>query len=88
MGHVVRATAQQVAAVRDAVAPFDTAELRAKYAARQIPRANTVRDISKRYRWDLYYLAISGGRLSYDTLRGLNDSHVDTVLRAVVPVLP
>jgi len=88
MGAGVRATAQQVEAVRNAVAPFDTPEQRAKYAARQIPRANTVRDISKRYRWDLYYLAIDGGAMSYDTLRNLNDSHVDTVLRAVVPALP
>lgn len=83
----MRATAQQVEAIRQAVKALDTPELRAKYVARRIPRANTVRDISKRYRWDLYYLAISDGAISYDTLRDLNDSHVDTVLRAVVPVL-
>ena len=88
MGGVVRATAQQVEAVRLAVSPFDTAERRARYVAGDIPRAGTVRDLSRRYRWDLYYAAIDGGQISYGTLRGLNDSHVDTVLRAVVPALP
>lgn len=84
----MRATAQQVEAVRLAVSPFDNAERRARYVAGDIPRAETVRDLSKRYRWDTYYLAIDSGAISYDTLRNLNDAHVDTVLRAVVPALP
>jgi hypothetical protein len=84
----MKASSEQVAAVRLAVSGLDTVERRARYLAGDIPRAKTVRDLSKRYRWDLYYLAVDGGAISYDTLRGLNDAHVDTVLRAVVPALP
>ena len=84
----MKASSEQVAAVRLAVSRLDTVERRARYLAGDIPCAGTVRDLSRRYRWDLYYAAIDGGQISYGTLRGLNDSHVDTVLRAVVPALP
>ena len=60
-----------------AVAPLDTAERRAAYVAAGLS--------DERYRWDLTYAA----KLSLwicDTLYPyLNDDHIDTALRRIVP---
>jgi hypothetical protein len=53
------------------------------YERRDIPRAESVRDINKRFRWDMFRL---GGLTSWtcDTLYPyLNDDHIDTALRHV-----
>jgi hypothetical protein len=81
-----RVSPAEVEALRVRLAPLDTAERRARYLAGDFPRAATVKDLNKRYRWDLYWqgdgsqaLARQGGDLL--------DAHVDTALRAVVPSL-
>jgi len=57
----------------------DTAELRSKYQTAGLS--------DKRYRWDLLWKAID--RKTFDLQdaygEGLNDSHIDTMLRAIVP---
>lgn len=71
-----------VETMRSAIAPLDTDEMRAIYRAGDFPRADAVKDLDMRYRWDLYYAA-EGWRLTAD-LDGLSDAHIDTALRAVV----
>jgi hypothetical protein len=83
----MKATSDQLEAVRQALAPLDTPERRARYMAGDFPNADRVRDLDTRYRWDTYYLAVDSGALTYDTLRNLNGAHTETVLRKVVPAL-
>jgi hypothetical protein len=87
MGVAMKATIDQVEAVRQALTPLDTPERRARYMAGDFPNADRVRDLDTRYRWDTYYLAVDSGALTYDTLRNLNGAHTETVLRKVVPAL-
>lgn len=70
-------------ALREAIAPLDTAERRARYAARDIPRGDLVQDIDKRYRFDLFYAARAYTLLPDDVA----DAHIDTALRRIVPAI-
>ena len=81
--------APQVRLLGAAIAPHDTAERRAQYLAGDFPRAELVKDLDKRYRWDLYWLV----RPTLDTaltdvLGWSNDACLDTALRKCVPALP
>jgi hypothetical protein len=77
--------------LRDAIAPLDTTERRERYhLAGDFPRANVVKDLDKRYRWDLfweagclYVLSDEPGRMPTD----LSDAHIDTALRRIVAPL-
>lgn len=78
--------------IETAVAPFDTAERRQRYIDGDIPHAEYVKDLDKRYRWDLFWL----GWGEFNELRefqaqsyahGINDNHVDTALRSIVKPL-
>lgn len=64
-----------------AVSRLDTEERRAKYIARDFPRADKVRDINKRYRWDLLHASKFPISRLYSYL---NDSHIDRALRTIV----
>ena len=82
----MKITAQRLERWRAAITPLDTPELRAKYAARDIPRAHTVRDINRRYRFDLFGWALLRGEItSADAHDGLNDAHRETALRRIIP---
>lgn len=83
----MKATSDQLEAVRQALTPLDTPERRARYRSGDFPNADRVRDLDTRYRWDTYYLAVDSGALTYDTLRNLNGAQTETVLRKVVPTL-
>jgi hypothetical protein len=72
--------------MRDAIAPLDTAERRQAYLSGEFPRADAVKDLDVRYRWDLFYVA-GGFRLLPDDRSDINSDHIDTGLRRVVPVL-
>ncbi len=76
----MRATIAEVEELRSRLAPLDTEERRARYLARDFPRSGLVRDLDKRYRWDLYHL--SGAR-HWE----LDDAHIYTMLRRIVPKL-
>lgn len=85
-GRAVKIHPDALAAIREGVAPLDTEYHRERYRAGDFPRADRVQDVNKRYRWDLFAAGAAGliGML-YDA--GLNDSHIDTALRAIVPPL-
>lgn len=72
------------AALRALVVAIDTEHTRATYRDGQFPRAERVKDLDKRYRWDLYYAAKGWDLPGMD---GLTDAHVDTALRVIVPPL-
>lgn len=82
----MKATKATLDQMRELLAPLDTAEHRALYRAGQIPRADTVQDLDVRYRWDLCWAAKLHRELDLYG-QGLNDSHIDTALRALVPPL-
>jgi hypothetical protein len=81
----MRATREQLETVAAAVREIDTVERRARYRAGDYPRSAATKDLARRYRWDAYYAAISAGLLSPDVCRGLDGSHLDTVLRRAIP---
>jgi len=69
--------------LRDAIVPHDTDYARNQYRNLNIPRSEAVHDINVRYRWDLFY-HVRG----YKLLDGeYQATHIDTVLRRIVPVL-
>jgi hypothetical protein len=72
--------------LRTAVSVLDTEDRRATYRARDFPRADTVRNIDQRYRWDLLHEALPRFAIE-QYAAGLDDSHIDTGLRKAVPAL-
>lgn len=73
--------------LRAAIAPLDTPELRDRYARGDFPRADAVRDLDRRYRWDLFWTA-GGAQLARSFYaEDYSDTHIDTALRAIVPPL-
>ena len=58
---------------------------RERYRAGDFPRADRVRDLDKRYRYDLFYAA--GGYRLLPEDDDLTDAHIYTALRRVVPSL-
>lgn len=73
--------------MRKAIEPLDTEEVRWRYRNFDIPRADSVKDINKRYRWDLYYFAARQTGGLPDSTNGYNMEHIDTALRNIVKEL-
>lgn len=86
----MKLTSTQVEAMRERIAPLDTAERREAYREGRFPRADRVRDLDRRYRWDLYHAARVWEVLDRN-IGGkgadLTDAHIDTALRRIVPPL-
>ena len=80
----MKITPQDLNAMRKAIAPLDTKDRRARYQARAFPRAELVKDIDKRYRWDLLH---ESGYRAVELYDYADDTHIDTALRNIVPVL-
>ena len=72
--------------LRSAIAPLDTPEIREGYRNGNFPRADLVKDLDKRYRWDLLY-ASGFVVCNLYGLYGVNDNHIDSALRTIVPTL-
>lgn len=83
----MKMTPAQVGMLSDAIAPLDTHERRQQYIAGEFPRAEFVKDLDKRYRWDLLHAAVSPSGVCWFYDKGLNDTHIDTALRSIVPAL-
>jgi len=83
----VKVTPEHLTVIREAVEPLDTPERRVRYRNGGFPRAYAVRDLDKRYRWDLFYAAPRTDDLRAVIDGGYFDSHLDTALKAVVPPL-
>lgn len=80
----MKVSSEHVTALRDAIAPLDTDFTRAAYRTGQFPRAELVKDLDMRYRWDLFYAVkgvqiVGAGRYM--------DAHIDTALRSIIAPL-
>lgn len=51
------------------------------------PRAQSTKDLNKRFRWDLFHAAIRKEEGLWGKFREFKDSHIDTALRAIVPAI-
>lgn len=80
----MRITPDTLAQLATLIAPMDTPDRRARYASRDIPNGDRVKDIDRRYRWDLFYAVKAWKVLPDDELA---DAHIDTALRRIVPML-
>ena len=75
------------------VSSMDTAAAREMYERGNFPRAEKTKDVSMRYRWDLLWCAVDAAKTLYGenhfqnkfNEEDLNDDHIDTALRAIVP---
>ena len=74
------------AAYRKNLAAINAHEL--SYLQGTFPRAHLVKDLQRRYRWDMFWFYLNTptvARMIAD--EGLNNDHVNTLLRATVPRL-
>lgn len=89
----LKITPEHLLVLQKAVTPLDTPERRQAYIENKFPRADRTKDKDMRYRWDLLYA--SGMRLGdgagapgdLDLYAYLNDTHIDSALRSLVPPL-
>jgi hypothetical protein len=79
--------------LRDAISPLDTADRRNLYLEGKFPRAESCKNLDMRYRWDLLYasrLKVGDGvgiQGDVNLYAYLDDTHIDTALRNLVPSL-
>ena len=78
---------EHIQTLRAHIAPLDTPERRARYAAGDFPRAAGTKDVNLRYRWDLLWAAAPSGWVAKELYPYLNDEHIDTALRRLVKPL-
>ena len=71
-------------AMRTAVTALDTTQNRQDYRDGRFPRADKVKNLDRRYQWDLLHASGLDIRAMYDYL---TDVHIDSALRAIVPPL-
>ena len=79
----MRLTTETVNALAALIGPLDTEETREAYRLGRFPRADKVRDLDKRYRWDLFLAAKAWSVLT----ERVTDEHLDTALRRIVSPL-
>jgi len=83
--------AKAIKALWTAITPLDTDDRRDRYIRGDIPRADAVKDLNKRYRWDLFWEVrghnIVGNAMGAQLFSETLDSHIDTALRRIVPAL-
>ena len=80
----MKASAEFEGMVRAAIVGIDTEQVREEYRQGRFARADKVKDLDRRYRWDLFWAAGGTRLLAQADQEGLYDSHIDTVLRKVV----
>ena len=83
----MKITDQHVQYMRDKIKPLDTQSLRKTYAEGRIENADKVKDLDKRYRWDLLWAAGLSDFLVKVIYKYAHDDHIDTALKAIVPKL-
>jgi len=75
---------EHLAWLKAGIEPLDTAERRCLYLESKFPNADKVRDLNKRYRWDLLHAAGLTDWLCDTLYRYAHDDHVDSALRSIV----
>jgi hypothetical protein len=79
---------ETIAEMRSKIEEKDTEEIRDIYRTGQYPRAERTKDVDMRYRWDLLHACFRSSWVCdlYDS-QDVNDTHIDTALRSIVPPL-
>ena len=75
---------EHLAHLQAAITPLDTAERRHHYLEGRFPNADKVRELNKRYRWDLMHSAGLTDWLCKTVYQYAHDDHVDSALRSIV----
>lgn len=70
---------EHVARIEAAITPIDTEANRTRYAAAGLT--------DKRYRWDLLSAALGSIWICDELYKYIDDTHIDSALRAIVPPL-
>lgn len=70
---------EHLAKLKAAITPLDTEERRADYVKQGFS--------SMRYRWDLLYAAQASNWICTMLYPYLNDTHIDTALRSIIPTI-
>ena len=86
----MKITATEVTTLREALAPLDTESRREAYRNGDFPRSESVKDIDKRYRWDLFWAAFNVPNWNVRSILATGkyeDSHIYTALRSIIPPL-
>lgn len=84
---------QDLQVLKSRIERLDTPARREMYKAGNYARANLTKDVDKRYRWDLLWttgLKLGDGvgiKGDLDLYAYLDDSHIDSALRSIVPPL-
>lgn len=78
----MRVTADHLHDMARLIEPLDTPSVRQAYREGRFPRADKVKDLDTRYRWDLFAAAKVWQIGLYD--HGYTDAHIDTALRRIV----
>ena len=73
--------------MRKFIAPIDTEERREQYRKGDFPRAEAVKDLNKRYRWDLFNVSVSAKWVCNVLYKYSHDEHIETALRSIVKPL-
>lgn len=80
--------AEHLQKLKDGIQRLDTPAERQRYIRGDFTGSDRVRDLYKRYRWDLYWAASRGDSDFHSNLYDyLNDDHIDSALRSIVPPL-
>jgi hypothetical protein len=87
----MKASTELRAAAATAMTALDTEATRTAYLNGDFPRSESVKDLDKRYRWDLFWAAINTTKTAeiIGKVRSeeLDDTHIDTMLRSIVTPL-
>lgn len=84
----MKITTAEITTLREAIAPLDTEARREAYRNGDFPRADAVKDLDQRYRWDLFWAAFNVPNMDVRAILATgkyNDAHIDTALRSIVP---
>ena len=73
--------------IKDKIAEQDTQARREQYRSRNFKNADKVKDLDKRYRWDLFCYAVPVKFVCDVLYKYLDDNHLDSALRQIVPEL-
>ena len=78
---------EHLARLKDLIEPLDTETRRIQYLKGDFHNADKVKDLNKRYRWDLYWDSTVGA--DHATFRAalwfyMNDDHINTALKSIV----
>jgi hypothetical protein len=80
----MRMSGETYEALREAIGGIDSEYWRDRYRSGDFPRADSVKDLNLRYRWDLFY-AVKGQEIVGDG--DLSSDHINTALRRIVAAL-